>query len=149
MKLTGFYLITAKPKLLELLEHYSYDVKEYFGPSRLWLKTVDSHALSSFTNEVPVMLKLLFLTQLQVVLEKGVGEQREFGELAHFLLKEPPYSVSVFDEWWNITYLDGLDNEVESLEKITKVEYLQELAPTDNPDANDWLSRLIKSKLEK
>ncbi|HEX2911393.1 MAG TPA: hypothetical protein VH186_11325 [Chloroflexia bacterium] len=148
MKRTIYFLITANQKLLELLEHHSSGVKEFFGDPVMWTKTESSHALPGIIDEVIIMLKLLFLTQLQTVLEKGVGDYQEDGELAHFLLKEPPYSVSVFDEWWNITYLGGLDADVEGLEKTTKLAYLQALAPTDNPDVNEWLARLIKSKQE-
>jgi hypothetical protein len=134
-----YYLIQPGQKLLEQLRLGPSDASSILGSPVLWERNeiAGKWSFASLATQVKVLF-LLDLKQSYLDYPQDSEFKRFLGEL----LGLPPFSISVFDEWWKLERYDP-EAIFEEVENALDIATLQLISPTGDSLVDAWLEHLI------
>jgi hypothetical protein len=139
---TVFYLIKPNSELIEQLKLAPSDAKIILESSQLWSKAEPDGKW--MPTDFMAQVKLLFIFNLkQSYLDSA--EKSDFQEFLGNLLGSPPFSIDLFDKWWEIQRLQ-IDEDFEEVQNSLDPTSLKLVSPTGVPLVDAWLSSLIEQK---
>jgi hypothetical protein len=141
---TSYYVIKPNKRLLERLSKEPPDLQELLLLPALWTKEVGGKTVWG-EREHMIQVALMFLLNLRQDYIVGNDPHPEVQLLIEELLGSPPYTMEVFDCWWEIEHLDE-GEQYEDVEEQMGLEDIQLLAGGGLARIDGWLSFLRDKK---
>jgi hypothetical protein len=142
-----FYSIHPKNSFLEKLSHVNSIGAEILAEPKLWSRYEHGHDDNSVESRI-IKVKLLFLAKLGAALNSIKDNDDELYYGLKNIIGEMPYSLSIFDEWWEITRYAGLDETIKYGESNVSLEELKLAKFTGFQEIDEWLTETRNSKEE-
>jgi hypothetical protein len=137
-----YYLVQPTQSLLDRLKFGPPDAISILGSPVLW----DRNEIAgrwSFAS-LATQVKVLFLLDLkQSYLD--YPQDSEFKRFLGELLGAPPFSIEVFDKWWNLERYD-VEAKFDEIENAMDIATLKLISPTGDSLVDAWINRRIQDK---
>jgi hypothetical protein len=122
------------------------DFALFFGKPLIWVRESHGHRRHRIDEEIDAM-KLLFLAQFRTDVLRLKLKDTE--TVLNELMGDPPFGTDIFDKWWTIEQIDGVEDFNNGFVARIALEQLDLLAPTGNVYVDNWLQYLREAKNKK
>jgi hypothetical protein len=138
MRVTAYYVLRARPELLERLGRGCPEILPHFSAPALWTRSEGGSAGGDVAEWLE-QLKLSFLLGLQAHLDE-LGDER-LSMVIHGALGAPPWGADTFDRGWTAERFGGVDEYADEVARVATSEQLHKLTGSDA-----WRERLLAQR---